>query len=61
MNEVRQEVRKNESQLELSLDAKATVKLGELSRGGKERVEVKAMDHDVDVKGNVAPYGTMKK
>ena len=56
MNEVRQEVRQNESQLELSLDAKATVKLGELSRGGKERVEVKAMDHDMDVKGKVTPY-----
>ncbi len=34
------------STLRMSYDAKATIKLGELSRGGKSRVVVKALDHD---------------
>ena len=32
--------------LRISIDAKATLKLGELSRGGQSRVVVKALDHD---------------
>jgi len=32
--------------LRLSMDAKATVKVGDFSRGGKKRVRVKAADHD---------------
>lgn len=32
--------------MRLSIDAKATIKLGELSRGGQSRVVVKALDHD---------------
>ena len=30
----------------ISMDAKATVKVGDFSRGGKKRVRVKAVDHD---------------
>lgn len=32
--------------LRLSLDAKAAVKIGHFSRGGKNRVRVEACDHD---------------
>jgi Rhodopirellula transposase DDE domain len=32
--------------LRLSIDAKATVKVGDYSRGGKNRVQVQAADHD---------------
>lgn len=32
--------------LRISLDAKATIKLGELSRGGSSRIITKALDHD---------------
>jgi hypothetical protein len=32
--------------MRISLDAKASVKVGDFSRGGKKRVRVKAADHD---------------
>jgi len=32
--------------LRLSMDAKATVKVGPFARGGKSRVSTKAADHD---------------
>ena len=32
--------------LRISIDAKATIKLGNLSRGGRSRIEVRALDHD---------------
>lgn len=41
----------------MSLDAKATVKVGEFSRGGKSRVIVKALDHDFKPKEITTPYG----
>ncbi len=43
--------------LRLSLDAKATVKLGPFARGGKSRVAVKAADHDFQPEGSVTPVG----
>lgn len=43
--------------LRLSLDAKATVLLGLLSRGGRSRVVVKALDHDFRPKESVTPFG----
>ncbi len=39
------------------MDAKATVKVGPFSRGGKSRAEVKATDHDFEAKGKVTPVG----
>jgi len=41
----------------LSIDAKATVKLGPFARGGKSRVVVKAADHDFQPEGTVTPVG----
>ena len=32
--------------MRISVDAKATIKIGEFSRGGQARVPVKALDHD---------------
>jgi Rhodopirellula transposase DDE domain len=43
--------------LRISMDAKATVKVGPFSRGGKSRGEVKAADHDFEAKAKVTPVG----
>jgi transposase len=43
--------------LRLSLDAKATVKVGDFSRGGKSRVKRKAADHDFKPSLTLTPYG----
>jgi Rhodopirellula transposase DDE domain len=43
--------------LRLSMDAKATVKIGPFSRGGKSRVEVKAADHDFKPTATLTPVG----
>ena len=43
--------------LRLSIDAKATVKVGDYSRGGKNRVEVHAADHDFHPAAVVTPVG----
>ncbi len=39
------------------MDAKATVKVGPFSRGGKSRAAVKAADHDFEAKAKVTPVG----
>jgi hypothetical protein len=36
----------NEKMLRISMDAKATVKVGPFAHGGKSRVLTKASDHD---------------
>ncbi len=46
-----------ETQLRLSVDAKGTVLLALLSRGGFNRLEVKALDHDFRPDKKVAPIG----
>ncbi len=48
---------KDETILRLSVDAKGTVLLGLLSRGGYSRVEVKALDHDYRPDKKVTPVG----
>jgi len=45
--------------LRLSLDAKATVLVGDYARGGKTRVVVKAADHDFQPTDKVTPYGIL--
>ncbi len=45
--------------LRVSLDAKATVKLGPFSRRGKSRVPVAAADHDFQPVGTVTPVGLL--
>ena len=48
-----------ESVLRLSWDAKATVKLGDFSRGGKNRLQRKAADHDFKPDGILNPFGIL--
>ena len=43
--------------LRVSIDAKATVKVGPFSRGGKSRVPVAAADHDFQPEAIVTPVG----
>jgi hypothetical protein len=43
--------------LRLSLDAKATVKIGPFSRGGKSRLGRQAADHDFKPEATLTPYG----
>jgi len=43
--------------LRVSIDAKATVKMGPFARGGKGRVAVTAADHDFRPEATVTPVG----
>jgi transposase len=43
--------------LRISMDAKATVKVGPFARGGKSRVPTKAADHDFEPQATVTPIG----
>jgi Rhodopirellula transposase DDE domain len=45
--------------LRISMDAKATVRVGDFSRGGKKRVRVKAADHDFKPSARVTPVGIL--
>ena len=47
--------------LRLSIDSKAKVKIGNLSRGGKDRTKEsrKADDHDTKVEAVLAPFGIL--
>ncbi len=49
----------SETALRLSLDAKATVKIGESSRGGKNRLVSKGADHDFRHDGILNPFGIL--
>jgi len=55
--QVNAEADADETVLRLSVDAKGTVLLGSLARGGYSRVEVKALDHDYRPKETVTPVG----
>ncbi len=43
--------------LRISMDAKASIPIGDFSRGGKTRVVVKAQDHDFKPEEKVTPFG----
>lgn len=45
--------------LRISVDAKATVKVGPFSRGGKSRVKTDAADHDFQPEAIVTPVGIL--
>jgi len=46
-----------ETMLRLSLDAKAGVRIGDYSRGGRSRIIVKAADHDFRPEATLTPFG----
>ncbi|CDS50475.1 Mobile element protein [Polaromonas sp. CG9_12] len=45
--------------LRLSMDAKASVKVGEFSRNGVSRVTTQALDHDFEPEAQVTPVGIL--
>jgi Rhodopirellula transposase DDE domain len=45
--------------LRISIDAKASVKVGPFARGGKSRVQTKACDHDFKPEATVTPVGIL--
>jgi transposase len=49
----------NEQVLRISIDAKATVKVGLFARGGKSRIPTKAADHDFQPAATVTPVGIL--
>ena len=57
MNQVNQAADAADDVLRISMDAKATVKVGPFARGGKSRVAVQAADHDFQPEGTVTPVG----
>ncbi len=57
MTRVNQAADAADAVLRISIDAKATVKIGPFARGGKSRVAVKAADHDFQPEAMVTPVG----
>ena len=57
LHQLRKEADEDETILRISMDAKATVLIGLLSRGGKTRVMVKAIDHDMEPDDKLTPFG----
>jgi transposase len=57
VNRVNQAADAADDVLRISMDAKATVKVGPFTRGGKRRVQVDAADHDFQPEGTVTPVG----
>jgi hypothetical protein len=45
--------------LRISIDAKATVKIGPFARGGKSRIPTVAVDHDFQPEGLLTPVGIL--
>ncbi len=43
--------------IRISIDCKAAVKIGPFSRGGKNRIEQKASDHDFEAEETITPFG----
>ena len=59
MTQINQAADAADDVLRISMDAKATVKVGPFARGGKRRVEVKAADHDFQPEATVTPVGIL--
>jgi transposase len=59
VKERNEEADRAEHVLRLSIDAKATVKVGPFARGGKSRVLTKAADHDFEATATVTPVGIL--
>lgn len=57
MNQINQAADAAPEVLRISLDAKATVKVGPFARGGTSRTVVKAADHDFQPQATVTPLG----
>jgi hypothetical protein len=60
VNQINQAAESAADVLRVSIDAKATVKSGPCSRGGKSRVAVAAADHDFAPEATVPPVGIFR-
>lgn len=59
VRKVNREADETDGTLRVSMDAKASVKLGPFSRGGSSRVEVEAADHDFGSDGSLTPFSIL--
>lgn len=59
VRKVNREADETDGTLRVSMDAKASVKLGPFSRGGSSRVEVEAADHDFGSEGSLTPFSIL--
>jgi hypothetical protein len=59
LHDLHAQAEKAENVLRLSLDTKATVKIGLFSRGGDNWVQVKALDHDFKPEATLSPFGIL--
>ena len=59
MKQVNEAADADEEVLRISMDAKATVKVGPFARGGKSRVLTKAADHDFEPVTMLTPVGIL--
>jgi transposase len=57
VNQINQAADTADDVLRLSMDAKATVKVGPFARGGKSRAHVTAVDHDFHPPATLTPVG----
>jgi hypothetical protein len=57
LKQVHQDAQASNSTLRVSLDTKATVKLGPFSRGGYSRTGNAGADHDFEPVGRLTPFG----
>ena len=59
LHQVHQTAQERDDTLRLSIDAKATVKIGPFSRGGKSRVPRAAVDHDFQPQETLTLFGIL--
>ncbi len=59
VQEQRQKAQLEPNTLHISMDSKATVKIGAFSRGGKSRQSVQALDHDFESEETLTPFGIL--
>jgi transposase len=57
VKQVNEEADADKQTLRISMDAKATVKVGPFARGGKSRIPTRAADHDFQPQATVTPVG----
>jgi len=57
LTNLHEQAHQDKTVLRVSIDAKATVKVGSFSRGGQSRVIVRAADHDFKAVETLTPFG----
>lgn len=57
VHRINQQADETPTTVRVSIDTKAVVAIGDLSRGGKSRQGEQALDHDMEPEQNVTPFG----